>query len=244
MPVHQAAGLARLFQTAPAEPVSVISVLASAHGAPSSALALALADSLSGESVCLVQTGSSRLSALLGCQVLHTWQPDMALDAQIVPVRGFHLLCAPDCPAGDVGVVDLLTRSKRFQHIVFDAGVFDRETACLDPQTVQMLLLSVGEQDHEAAYALLKGLHTSASEVDVLLLGAGAPGLSQLHKGLLDGAGGNCKISVNMCPISNTCIDTSSNALTIPSNLSWIVSRIRSRNHKRVANGGIGKSTQ
>ena len=240
-PEHQADGLIRLFQT-DTQPPCILSLLAASRSEDSGLLALALAGAL--PSVCLVQTGHSRLSALLGCRILRSWQPGLDPDAQIITVQGYHLLHAPESQAGDAEVIAALSRCKRYSHIVFDGGEFSPVAAPLDPHTRQTLLVSVHQLNMESGYALLKGLRLANSEAEVLLIGTGAERLAQLYSSLLGVDGLDCKMTVSVCQNSNTNAETSSNTLTTSSNLSWIVSRIQAKNHKRVANGGIGKSTQ
>ena len=242
---NQATGLARLFSGLPAS-VNTTSVLSAPHGGDSSKLVLGLADALSAHHgrVCLVQARYSKLSVALGCRPMHSWQCDRLLDEQIIHVSGYHLLHAPDCMAGDAEIIGAVAKCGRYDFLLFDGGRFTRDEAQVNPQAQQTLVILMGRQDVETVYALFKGLCLESSPTEMLLLGEGGEHLTQLSQRLPDTRLGNCKISTNLYRNGNNQTETSSNTLTINPNLSWIVSRIQSKNDKRMANGGVGKSSE
>lgn len=242
---NQATGLARLFSGLPAS-INTTSVLSAPHGGDTSKLVLGLADALSAHHgrVCLVQARYSKLSAALGCRPIHSWQCDRLLDDQIIHVSGYHLLHAPDCMAGDAEIVGAVAKCGRYDFLLFDGGRFTRDEAQINPQAPQMLAILMGKQDVETVYALHKGLCLARSPAELLLLGEEGEQVAQLSQRLPDARLGNCKISTNLYRNGNNQIETSSDTLTINPNLSWIVSRIQSKNYKRVANGGVGKSPE
>lgn len=242
---NQATGLARLFSGSSVT-VNTTSVLSAPHGGDSAALVLALADALSAQHgrVCLVQARYSKLSVALGCRPMHGWQSDRLLDEQIIHVGGYHLLHAPDCMAGDAEIIGAAAKCGRYDFLLFDGGRFTRDEVQINPQAQQILVILMGVQDVETIYALHKGLCLAHSPTELLLLGERAEQLSQLLQHQPDTELGNVKIVTNLYQNDNNQIVTSSNTLTISSNLSWIVSRIQSNNYKRMTNGGVGKSSE
>lgn len=244
-PGHQAAGLTRLFSGLPTS-VNTVSVLSAPHGADSSGLVLDLADALSAnhERVCVVQTGFSKLSVEMGCRPMRGWQRDRLLDEQIIHASGYHLLHAPDSMAGDAEIIEAVSACGSYDFLLFDGGRFTRDEAQINPQAAQILVILMGRQDVETVYALHKGLHLMHSPAEMLLLGEESDRIAQLLCRSQNQRPDTCKMSLGVYRNSNNQTETSSNTLTINPNLSWIVSRIRLKNHKRVANGGIGKSSE
>ncbi len=242
---NQATGLARLFSGLPTS-INTTSVLSAPHGGDGSELVLGLADALSAHHgrVCLVQARYSRLSAALGCRPMHGWQCERLLDEQIIHISGYHLLHAPDCMAGDAGIIAAVAKCGSYDFLLFDGGRFTRDAAQINPQAPQMLAILMAKQDMESVYALYKGLYLARSPAEVLLLGEGGEQVAQLSRRWPDTRLGNCKISTNLYRNGNNQIETSSDTLTINPNLSWIVSKIQSKNDKRMANGGAGKSSE
>jgi hypothetical protein len=242
---HQAAGLTRLFSGMPV-PLTSISVLASPHGPETGAWALCLANALSAlqSRVCLVETRSASLSVALGCRPMRGWQPDRSLDEQIIHAHGRHLLSAPGCMAGDLEIAAAVSASGCYDFLVFDGGKLTHQQAAISPETPQTLVILMDGQDVEAVYALHKALRLAHSPARTLILGEGSDSVAQLARHFLNQNLDFCKNLHNMSPNSNNQSQTSSNTLTINSNLTWIVSRIQPKNQKRVANGGAGKSSE
>lgn len=241
----QAAGLAKLF-AGTSSAINTVSVLSAPGGADSHKWALALADALTAcnEKVCLVQAHHSTLSVTMGYRPMRRWQMERTLDSQLLHAGAYPLLYAPDSMAGDAKIIDAVAKNGRHDFLLFDGGRFSRSEAQINPHAVQTLVVLTGEQDVETAYALCKGLDFLGSPAELFFVGGACRQLAQLISRWQEQNLGECKIQVHLCRNNNNQPETSSDTLTINPNLSWIVSRIRTKNHKRVANGGVGKGAQ
>ncbi len=240
---HQAQGLQRMFS---GHAASLVSVLAGPSAPDSQAFILSLAAGLSarGQRVCLVETMPGKLSDSLGCRPLMPWQPGRTLDERKINAGGFGLLHAPGCMAGDAALADAAASSRNCDCVLFDGGRFSTTEVALEPATVQTLVLLLGERDAEAGYALVKALKATGSPARLLLMGETANSVAQAAKYFMQENLESRKIEADVCQIGNSKKETSSNTLTLASNLAWVVARITQNDQPKVAHGSSGKGAE
>jgi hypothetical protein len=240
---HQAQGLQRMFS---GRAVRMLSVLSGPSAPDSHGFVLALADELSRRNrpVWLVETDAGRISQQLGCRPLLPWRASQPLQQQVIRAGGYGLIHAPGIPAGDAALANAALESHGCDHLLFDGGRFSQAEAPLDPGTTQTLVVLLGKQDAEAGYALIKALEAAHSCVRVLLLGEVAERIAQTARRFLHRAVESRQARAEVCQIGNRRTETSSNTLTIESNLTWVVSRIMQNDQPKVAHGGSGKGAE
>ncbi len=240
---HQAFGLQQLFS---GHAMHMVSVLSGASAPDSSEFVLALAAELARHDrrVWLVETEGGRISNKLGCRPLLPWRANLPLQQQVIRAGAYWLIHAPGIPAGDAALANAALESRGGGHLLFDGGRFSQAQAPLDPATVQTLVILLGKQDAEAGYALLKALAAAQSPARVLLLGEVADRVAQAAGQFLNRGVESRQTEPDMCQIGNRKSETSSNTLTIESNLTWVVSRIMQKDQPKVAHGGCGEGAE
>ncbi len=241
---HQAQGLQRLFSTEAAP--RLVSVLATPNGPDTSEFVTALAETLVKQErqTWVVDSGAGNLSARLGCRPLLSFKQNRTLDSQVVRTGSFGLLNAVSCMAGDISIAEAAKSCRNCDFIIFDGGRFTLTEAPLEPSTKQHVIVLLGRNDAEAAYALIKAIKETNSPARLLLLGEGTARLAQVINKYLKADIPALNLDTSLYQISNKPKETSSNTLTIVPNLGWVVSRITENDQPKVAHGGIGNSAK
>ena len=240
---HQAQGLQQLFSGHAAH---VVSVLAGPSAPASHEFALALAAELTGQAqrVWLVERDAAALSQALGCRPLLSWRASQPLGQQVIRAGAYGLIRAPGSMAGDPALASAARESRDCDCLLFDGGRFSPDEAALDPGSDQTLIVLLGNQDAEAGYALLKALKAANSPACVLLMGEAADSVSQTLEHFVAQAVESRQMAGGLCQIDNKVPETSSNTLTIASNLAWVVSKIMQNDQPKVAHGGCSNSAE
>lgn len=240
---HQALGLQQLFS---GQGARLVSVLAGPSAPDRRGFVLALAAELArrGQPLWLVETEAGGISAKLGCRPLLPWRASLPLQQQVIRAGAYGLIHAPGIPAGDAALANAAMNGRDCGLLLFDGGRFSQAQAPLDPVTAQTVLVLLGKRDAEAGYALIKAMAAARSPARVLLLGETAGRVAQAAGFFLRQAVECRQTDAGVCQIGNIKPETSSNTLTIESNLTWVVSRIMQKDQLKVAHGGCGEGAE
>lgn len=224
-----------------------VSVLCGPTAPDGSEFSLALAAGLARQAyrVWLVECADgNRISHLLGCLPLLSWRAGLPLQQQVIDAGMCGLVYAPGAMAGDAALENAAAESRRCDFLLFDGGRFSLGEAPVDAAASQTLVLLLGKADAEAGYALLKALKTKQSPARVLLLGEVAEVLAQSVSRFMGWVPESRQTEIVLCQIGNRQPETSSNTLTIASNLAWVVSKITQNDQPKVAHGGCGEGAE
>lgn len=240
---HQAQGLQRQFA---GHAAGIVSVLAGPSALPSHEVVLALADELArnAQRVWLVGSAGSELAASAGCRPLLSWRTGRPAGEQLIKMGRYALLHAPHVLAGEKALVREVTAGRDCDCLLFDGGRFVPEHAPIEPSTLQTLVVLLGKDDAEPAYALIKALHLQRSPASVVLLGEAAFRVAQTATNFLGATLESQKSKAGLYQNGNKQPETSSITLSIAPNLAWVVSRIMQNDQHKVAHGGIGKGAE
>lgn len=241
--MHQAGGLRRLFS---GEAMRIASVLAGPSAPPGQgfALALAAAWAKTERRVWLVTAGAGEVAQALGYLPLRPWHAGLPLAPQIIHAGAYGVIHAPGALAGEAALADAAAQSRACDCLLFAARRFSASEAPLAPSTAQTLIVLLGKRDAEAGYALVKGLAASRSPARVLLLGEVAARVAQAARQFLNLELEARPMAAEVCQIGNRPAETSSNTLSVESNLTWVVSRIMQNDQPKVGYGGGSKRAE